>query len=244
MPKTALPEWLLARFVGPSRAAAILGDLLEISNARGKIWFWAAYVRTLISVGWRPPVAFLFAYALHTWIAVVGFSTIYSLRRHFFSHAPAYYPPAIWRIPLGNSLLALWFILPFVIVRFGFRDRLTRVAFALFLLTLPYFSLTGTGVNFAGIAAAATILAALCLRNWRRPVIVLLATVAPIAIAILLSPKVWYIFISRGFQFAGPQLQRFMTLYRVMELCIAVIVCSYLYSRLLQKRPTDLSTIA
>ena len=51
MPKTAVPEWLLARFVGPVRATAILGDLLEISTTRGGLWLWAAYARTLISLG-------------------------------------------------------------------------------------------------------------------------------------------------------------------------------------------------
>ena len=75
--------------------------------------------------------------------------------------------------------------------------------------------------------------------------IVLIATVAPIALAIIATPKLlWYVFRSRGYDFASPQLQRFMTLYRAVELCVAAIVCSFLYSRLLQKKPPDLSTIA
>ena len=37
-----------------------------------------------------------------------------------------------------------------------------------FLLTLPYFSLTGAGINFAGLVTAAIAAAALCLRTWRR----------------------------------------------------------------------------
>jgi hypothetical protein len=244
MPKTALPEWLLARFVGNERAAVILGDLLEIATTRGRLWFWSAYARTLISLAWRTPLAFLCAYAFSGWIATNGFMIINSLRRHFLWNVHPYYPPAVWRIPLGDSILALWFILPFVLVQYGYRDRLTQLASAVFLLTLPYFSLTGAGINFAGLATAATILAAMCLNTWRRPMVVLAATVAPIVVAIILSPKLWYVLISRGYRFESPQLQRAMTLYRVGELCIAAIVCSFLYRRLLQKKPTDLSTLA
>ena len=41
----------------PTRAAAIIGDLTEMAATRGRLWFWAAYPRTLISLGWRTPVA-------------------------------------------------------------------------------------------------------------------------------------------------------------------------------------------
>jgi hypothetical protein len=244
MRKIALSERLLALFVGYDRASVIVGDLFEISTSRGRLWFWAAYIRTLVSVGWRTPVAFLFAYCFSNWIATGGFSVINSLRRYFFRNTPSYYPSAIWHIPLGDFLLALWFILPFVLVRFGPRDRITLLASAIFLLTIPYFSLRQAGIDFAAIAATAIILAAICLRTWRGPMIVLLATVAPVTVAILLSPKVWYVFISRGYSLAGPQLQRYMALYRVIELCVAVVVCSSLYDRLFQKKPADLSTLA
>ena len=147
MPKTALPEWILARFVGPDCASVILGDLLELSATRGRLWFWIAYTRTLVSLGWRTPVAFLCAYAFSRWIAFGGFVINNSIRRHFNVHP--YYPPSIWHMPLGDSILALWFILPFVVVRFGFRDRLTQLASAVLLLTLSYFSLTWTGTKFA-----------------------------------------------------------------------------------------------
>lgn len=42
MPKATLAEALLARITGPTRAAAILGDLLELSATRGRLWFWTA----------------------------------------------------------------------------------------------------------------------------------------------------------------------------------------------------------
>src|ERR1019366_8492863 len=59
----AIAEWLLARVTDPTRAAAILGDLTEMAATRGRLWFWTAYARTLITLGWRAPVAFVFAMA-------------------------------------------------------------------------------------------------------------------------------------------------------------------------------------
>jgi hypothetical protein len=261
MHKTPTAEWLLARVTTPDRAAAILGDLAELSATRGRVWFWAAYTRTVITLGWRAPLAFIVAYAFSTWVAVGGFPTMRSVFRtfnrivqhtaphqaiwHVFDRAAHHQTPqTIWHVPIGDSLIALWFILPFLLVRFGFRDRLTQLASAIFLLTIPFFSLSPAGMNFAAFATATTILAALCLSAWRRPMIVLAASVGPIAIAIFFSAKVWFLFLARGYGFNSPQLQWAMALYRAVELCIAAIVCSYLYSRLLPRKSTDLSTIA
>jgi hypothetical protein len=247
-------EWLLARLTDPTRAAAIYGDLTEMAASRGRLWFWTAYLRTLVTFGWRTPVAFLTAYAFSTWVAIGAFPTIHSVLRSFYRHVQNKPHQAIWnvfnrtvhhttahfwQIPLGDSLIALWFILPFVLVRFGLRDRLTQLASAIFLLTIPYFSLDPAAVNFAGLVTAAIILAVLSLRTWRRPMIVLAASVVPIAASIFLSPKVWFVFVSRGYGFNSPQLQWAMALYRAVELCIAAILCSFLYARFLQKKPAE-----
>ena len=48
-----LPETLLARLTTADCAAAILGDLTELSATRGRLWFWTAYARTLLSQRWH-----------------------------------------------------------------------------------------------------------------------------------------------------------------------------------------------
>lgn len=248
MPKSATiamayAEWVLARFVGEARAGAIMGDLTEMAASRGRFWFWAAYARTLISVGWRTPVAFLCAYIFSLWIGNRLFSITYFLFRPFqrplrtFVHTAAF---ATWGSLLGDALVALWFILPFVLVRLGLRDRLAQLTFAFFLFTAPFFCLLPVGMYFAGVAAVVMIVTALSLRTWRRPMIVLAGSVAPIAVANRLSPKLWYVFLSRGYTFDSPQLQRVVFLYHALELSIAALVGSYLYRRLLQPRPADL----
>jgi hypothetical protein len=129
------------------------------------------------------------------------------------------------------------------VVRFGLRNRLAQLATAIFLLTIPLYSLTLGGMRITDYAIAATVLAALSLRAWRRPMIVLAATLAPVAVITSLWPHPEFFLYTRGYGFFTPQMLWFLALYRTLELCITVIACSFLYRRLLQKKPTDLSTI-
>ena len=52
-------------------------------------------------------------------------------------------------------------VLPFVLVRFGLRNRLAQLATTIFLLTIPLYSLTLGGMKITDYAIAATVLAAL-----------------------------------------------------------------------------------
>ena len=61
MPRQPAPEALLALIAGPARAAAILGDLTEMAATRGRLWFYAAYARTLFSLTWRIVLALFVA---------------------------------------------------------------------------------------------------------------------------------------------------------------------------------------
>ena len=242
-----LPESILARIAGSDRAAAIYGDLNEMAATRTRLWFWMAYIRTLVTLGWRTPVALLCAYGFSSWIAIAGFPTIRSIFRIILGARPRptiAWHDAFWHRPLGDSLLALWFILPFVVVRFGLRDRIAQLTCAIFLLTLPYFRLSPAAVNFAGSVVLGVFLASVCFKTWRRPMIVLAASVAPIAMATVYSRNIWYVLTSRGYGFASPQLQWAMALYRALELCIAAMVCLFLYRRLLQEKPADRGSIA
>jgi hypothetical protein len=237
MDSLKLLEGTLARFTPRDRAASILGDLTELSATRGRLWFYAAYTRTLIALAWRTPVALLCAYAFSSWVAIAAFTTIHGLFRSYYRHHPTA-SMAVWPKPFGDALIALWFVLPFVLVRFGLRNRIALLASSIFVLTIPYFSLRSPGVNLAAIATTAIVLAALCMSTWRRPMIVLAATVAPVALATNLSPKIWYVFLAKGYGHASPQLQWTMALYRALELCIAAMVCSFLYRRLIETKQT------
>lgn len=175
MPKKPAAEALLALFAGQERAAAIYGDLTEMAASRGRVWFAAAYARTLFSLTWRIVLALF--------VADVGRELMFNLAGLYFRVTPAR-----WRTTDGPYLLdhtgpllacimsTLWFALPFAAVRYGLRDRFVRLTFAV---------AAGTTVAFLFIpwasllCAAATLVlagAAFTSSAWRKPLEVLLWT--------------------------------------------------------------------
>ncbi|MGA2438247.1 MAG: hypothetical protein ABSF57_07010 [Acidobacteriaceae bacterium] len=194
MPKTPIAEWLLARITDPTRAAAIMGDLTEMAGTRGLLWFWTAYARTLISLGWRTPVALLVTYAyLHSiWVLRTIQSSMHWLFRWVPYAHPAYQPPVWWFYlrPLWSLLTGLYFLAPFLLVRFGLRDRLTRLASALLLLVLTgYSNRLLLDIPVEALTAVA-VFVALCLRAWRRPMVVLALCLAPRLALLEASPYI------------------------------------------------------
>ena len=174
MPRPAFAESLLALLAGRDRAAAIYGDLTEMAAARGRLWFFAAYIRTLMSLGWRLVVALF--------VADIARQFVFDLYHLYMRHTPA-----VWRdatgsfvdlLNLSGPLLAcimstLWFALPFAAVRYGRRDpfvRLTAVVAAgttITFLAIPWISL------LAAAAMLALACAAFLSSRWRKPIEVL-----------------------------------------------------------------------
>ncbi|HEV2646853.1 MAG TPA: hypothetical protein VGU46_10860 [Acidobacteriaceae bacterium] len=184
-PKRPLAESILAWSAGSTRAAAIYGDLLEISATRSRLWFAAAYLRTLVSFTRRIVLALF--------VAEVCRQLIFDA-----FHIYLQYQPDAWRNAHGpylevlhssGPLLAcimstLWFALPFAAIRYGMRDRFVRLTLALAVgTTLALFS-----VPFASAVSAALtlILAAIALssRTWRSAALAL-ATIGIAGLAAL-----------------------------------------------------------
>jgi hypothetical protein len=172
-----LLEFLLALFAGPARAAAILGDLTEMAATRGRLWFVAAYARTLVSLTWRIVLALF--------VADIGRQTIFDLFHLYIGHTPAAWRnnTGSWLDLLNSSgpLLAcimstLWFVLPFAVIRYGVRDRFVRLTFAVALgATLAFLSIPWASLLFA-VATLALAAAAFLSPTWRKPLEVLLWT--------------------------------------------------------------------
>ena len=184
MRKTCRTELLLARLTNPTRAAAIYGDLTEMAATRGRLWFVAAYLRTLFTFTWRIVLALF--------VADVGRQLAFDT-----NHLNLLVTPAAWRANTGSfvnllnssgPLIAcimstLWFALFFALVRYGRRDAFVRLtalvtagAFLAF-LAIPWISL---------VAAAATLAltcAAFLSARWRKPFEVLAWTGAAWACA-------------------------------------------------------------
>jgi hypothetical protein len=226
MRKTSTAEWLLARFTNGDRAAAILGDLTELSATRGRLWFWTAYTRTLVTLGWRAPVALVAAYACFKshWVGHAEQSLAHWLAR-WFPNADIRYFSYHWEEPLVTMLQALVFLLPFVLVRFGPRDRLTRLACAFFLLSLLLTNRL-SALYLVGTLTAIAVPAVLCLRAWRRPMTVLLVALVPR----FLMFKVFVFFLAA--QQHGPSnvwRRGLFSAWQLLPIAAAAVVCSLLH---------------
>jgi len=242
MHKTPPTEWLLARLTTRDRAAAILGDLTEMAATRGRLWFWIAYTRTLITLGWRTPVA-IFAvvisekyirsrilprllqpFFIHNWYEFKRLAAQHPFLSHFSWTA------SMWVV------FTLWYVLPYIMVRFGLRNRLTYLAGTLFLLGIPVLTFNPRVYGITGIACALLIIAALASPLWRRQMIFLAANwpVTPLVFYFCVAHPVLSIFHHGPFPagFFG------MRIDEPFAIAITVMICPLLYRWLLKPRPT------
>jgi hypothetical protein len=244
MRKIPAAEWFLSQDIGKERAAAIMGDLEELAATRGRLWFWIAYVRALISLGWRTGgSAFILAFVC---LRLMFGTVVPWLMAH---RTPGLMDPGLFGESSPGARMLCWnlslvtaqflcFAMPFVLVRFGLRDRLTRLACALFLVVLPVFSFRPWLMDLSSVGMMLIFAAALISRPWRRPLAILAATCLT-AVAV----KVTYFFL----QVFLPRKVFMRQIYHIpapwapfvdaISFAVAAIVCLKLYRLLLRQRP-------
>jgi hypothetical protein len=235
MSRTSTTESLLALFAGRARAAAIVGDLTEMAAVRGRLWFTAAYLRTLFSLTWRILLALV--------VATISRQIIVNSSHIYISHTiAAWYTSNNPLHSMGGVLYCMmttfWFVLPFAAVRYGMRDRFVQLTFAVAVgTTLAFFVVAWASL----LCVAATIaLAAVVFTSspWRKPLAVLLCTVAALFLTIPPVNAVDTVIFSydpagsvgRTFHHYGP-----MVAFRGSLLVVA-FVCSRMHTRLLSPR--------
>jgi hypothetical protein len=182
MRKIPPAEWFLSQDIGSDRAAAIMGDLEELAATRGRLWFWYAYLRALISLGWRTGgSAFILALVclrlmfgtVVPWL--MAHRTPQLMDAGLFGESSPQARMLCWNLSLLTAQF-LCFAMPFVLIRFGPRDRLTRLAVALSLVALPVFSFRPWLMDLSGVVTLLIFAAALAAPLWRRPVAILAGT--------------------------------------------------------------------
>jgi hypothetical protein len=167
-----LAEWLLRRTTGKDHAAAIIGDLVEIGQRKGRAWFWFAVLRVVLAHLWRPALGIvLAAYSIgwlnHLYILMVK-NILSTTCRSLSPHTPCLVPHAPWAAvgvvadSLSFSLIVLCAAMFYFAVRFGLRDRL-------FQITL------GSTVLCAALYAVLNY-------EWRRPIIGVMCAAIGIAL--------------------------------------------------------------
>lgn len=180
MRKHEIAEWMLKRAAGAERGTAIYGDLVELAATHGRAWFWMAYARTMITFAWRMPAAFAAAIA-----SVWAMSQLYPMWVQYQLanltsgwHVDMFFGRvAVVSSPFLQAIaMCLWFTLPFAGVAFGRQDRVTRLACALCLATLPVFSYRVWLMDAASVATMMLLVRAVFSSQWRRALTVLAIT--------------------------------------------------------------------
>jgi hypothetical protein len=162
---------VLARLAGEERAAAILGDVLEVSGTNGRIPLWTAFARTAFSLGWRRCVPAIVALAVGELMAqlVAGLSHpqfVASWHRSRWVNGMA--------TLLALSAYASWFLLPYSVLRFGWHSRFTRVCLGVAVISSSAFPFSQSVPVLEVLTGLMAVCAAvlLSLRKWRNSVIV------------------------------------------------------------------------
>jgi hypothetical protein len=221
-----------------------MGDLTEMAASRGRLWFFAAYLRTLFSLTWRIILALF--------VADVGRELMFNLANLYF-HAT---PPA-WRTTDGPYLLdhagpllacimsTLWFALPFAGVLYGLRDRFVQLTFGVAVGTTVAFLFIPWASLACAVATLVLAAAAIFSRTWRKPLEVLLWTgsagLLMAAVSDVLSLKALH---ASHFARIHPLLEQSAhELAFGTALLVLAFVCSRTHTLLLEPPATDHSLI-
>ena len=128
MHSASIAEWIVGRFTSEKRAAAIVGDLLELKPQKGIFWFWLSLARVVLAHAWRRPLAFLAAFYAGAWALGAFQMAIFGIHAQ---HRPPEHPWIPVFIVLSAADTFLLLLLVYAAIRYGFRDRVTQFALAL-----------------------------------------------------------------------------------------------------------------
>jgi len=176
MPNIRFLEWVLSCFTTRDRAISILGDLLEVAESNGRLWFWTSFARVFFSLAWRKPTALLVAYAIGGTIFAFLTNADPLWNEIGFKVEPSGPIATVAVMIVIPSAVALWFLAPYSVLRFGLHDQFTQIA-------APLFIVTTIGVLFpdlmttCAVITVVAILSGLFLHSWRRSLIAFCVTV-------------------------------------------------------------------
>lgn len=156
MRSAGVAEWMLARWMSKDRAMGVVGDLEETAVGRGRVWFWRSVMGVLVATAWRPVAGYV--------AAVVGVGALRVLVSYHFVARAKVHPPTTAQVVWGAMpvpITLLWFVALYGLIRFGWKDVVTRLAAGYALLggIMVYFCWQ-PAVQWVGLGVAAVLLAA------------------------------------------------------------------------------------
>jgi hypothetical protein len=129
MQAASVVEGILCRVTTPDRATAMVGDLVEIREQRGAVWFWLSAAGVLLTLMWRWPLAFVVSFyagarsaEAFMW-ATTGVNSAHRTIGLDFPWGPVFEGICL----VGSCSVALSV---FAAIRYGVRERATQMVLA------------------------------------------------------------------------------------------------------------------
>lgn len=147
MHSASIAEWMVSRWTGKGNAASIVGDLVEMKQQKGNLWFWLSVAGVVLSLSWRQHAASIAAFIAAYWtvVALNGWTK------------PPFMPDthhlSLWQWAFCMAVVGCllgWMAVVYTVIRYGISDELTQ------------FALVWTGITTA-----------VCC-GWRQPIVSML----------------------------------------------------------------------
>ena len=131
MHKALIAEWLLTHVSTSQRASEVVGDLLEQKTSF--IQFWLTIARILVALTWRWMLGAFLA-GLSGFVVLAPYSLLVKPRWNL-AH-PHHEPWVLWAMYLSAAALCFGTNTGLSISRYGFRDRLTWMSAAIWVILI------------------------------------------------------------------------------------------------------------
>lgn len=249
MRKDAVAEWILGQVMNRSRAVAIMGDLSEANFAPNGCKFWFSIAGIVLASTWTWIVALAIGVLLAGWSVVFLNDQLIGQAISGWDLGP-HRPHPFFMTPLWltclNGLAQLSTVLlllsPYVVIRYGLKDKLTRVLLSslVFIFGTTCLWWLPAALPICVTSGVAGIVACVWTRERRRALGIAFA----VAVAGLLTSPVaaWLISLVHRPAF-GCELQGCLAQTPALDasqlfLAIPVaVVCTFLHARLLESDP-------
>jgi hypothetical protein len=176
MRNASIAEWILCRITSKKRASSIVGDLVEIGERKGTLWFWLSLCGVVLASVWRQPLAFVAAFYAGGWTFgwfMMANCSIYSL------HCAT----GLWDRAFGTLLFTastLWALFSYAAIRYGVLDRTAQlsVVWAGLITTVIYFWWQPVVLGLCIAAAFLIVLTSILRSSFRREALALFISIA------------------------------------------------------------------
>jgi hypothetical protein len=239
---TPAAEWLIARFTNKEVASSMAGDLLEEAAEGGRGWFWGSVAGIVLWLNRRRLLAFFVALECSHFLRGLPMPVFAVVT----GRLPAPQPRETWFslfAVLGWIAMLSWVAAPYLMVRYGVRDRFAQLALGVSLLvTTADMSWQRPAIAIACIAVAAAILIGSALfARWRGPSLA-------VVIAVLVGYAGFQVVVDLAWRFlnlAPPSVTLSAYVNDLVPVCAAAtltVACGWLHSILTRQDHRNATT--